>query len=116
MRLSKLFIGQVIYVPALAFNQTTGVDIHTITPIVMTICIFYTCLGGIKAVVRNFFEFSSRRLVKLSATPQVWTDVIQIILMYGTLALIVIKGTISVGGFSVVMERNYGSGRFEAPE
>jgi Na+/proline symporter len=86
----------VIYVPALAFNQTTGIDIHVITPIVMSICIFYTCLGGIKAVV--------------------WTDVIQIILMYGTLALIVIKGTMSVGGLSVVIERNFRSGRFEAPE
>lgn len=82
--------------PALAFNQTTGVEIHTITPIVMGICIFYTCLGGIKAVV--------------------WTDLFQIIIMYGTLALIVVKGTIDVGGFSVVFERNYESGRFETPE
>lgn len=87
---------KVIYVPALAFNQTTGVDIHTITPVVMTICIFYTCIGGIKAVV--------------------WTDVIQIILMYGTLILIVVKGTMNVGGLSVVIERNYNSGRIEAPE
>jgi solute carrier family 5 (sodium-coupled monocarboxylate transporter), member 8/12 len=62
----------------------------------MTICIFYTCIGGIKAVV--------------------WTDVIQIILMYGTLLLIVVKGTINVGGLSVVLERNYNSGRFEKPE
>lgn len=85
-----------IYVPALAFNQTTGIEVHIITPIVMTICIFYTCMGGIKAVV--------------------WTDVIQITLMYGTLALIVIKGTMSVGGLSVVIERNFASGRFEAPE
>lgn len=53
-------------------------------------------MGGIKAVV--------------------WTDVIQMILMYGTLILIVVKGTMSVGGLSVVIERNYKSGRFEAPE
>lgn len=46
-----LWLPIVIYVPALAFNQTTGVNIHVITPIVMTICIFYTMLGGIKAVV-----------------------------------------------------------------
>lgn len=85
-----------IYVPALAFNQTTGINIHIITPIVMSICIFYTCLGGIKAVV--------------------WTDVIQILLMYGTLFLIVIKGTMNVGGLSVVIERNMKSERFEAPE
>lgn len=85
-----------IYMPALAFNQTTGIDIHTITPIVMSICIFYTCVGGIKAVV--------------------WTDVIQMILMYGVTILIAIKGTMSVGGFSVVIDRNFESGRFEAPE
>lgn len=46
----------------------------------------------------------------------VYTDVIQIFLMYGTLFLIVIKGTMSVGGLSVVIERNFASGRFEAPE
>lgn len=86
----------IIYVPALAFNKTTGINIHTITPIVMSICIFYTCLGGIKAVV--------------------WTDVIQIILMYCVMILIAIKGTMSVGGLSVVIDRNYQSGRFEEPE
>lgn len=82
--------------PALAFNQTTGINIHVITPIVMAICIFYTCVGGLRAVV--------------------WTDVIQIFLMYGILFLIVFKGTMDVGGLSVVIQRNFESGRFESPE
>lgn len=86
----------VIYVPALAFNQTTGIDIFIITPVVMTVCVFYTCLGGIKAVI--------------------WTDVIQIVIMYGVMFLIMIKGTANVGGLGVVLERNWNSGRFEAPE
>lgn len=85
-----------IYVPALAFNQLTSINVHVITPIVMAICIFYTCLGGLKAVV--------------------WSDVIQITIMYGTLLTIAIKGTISVGGFSMVIERNLASERIEAPE
>lgn len=85
-----------IYVPALAFNQSTGIDIHVITPIVMSICILYTCLGGLKAVV--------------------WTDVIQIVQMYGVIILIAIKGTRDIGGLSVVIERNQQSGRFELPE
>jgi sodium-coupled monocarboxylate transporter 8/12 len=38
------------------------------------------------------------------------------VLMYGTLFLIVVKGTMNVGGLSVVIERNMDSGRFEAPE
>lgn len=41
---------------------------------------------------------------------------IQIMLMYGTLILIVIKGTMDVGGLQVVIDRNYASGRFETPE
>ena len=85
-----------LYVPALAFNQMTGISIHKITPLVVAICIFYTCLGGLKAVV--------------------WTDVVQITIMYGTLLLIAIKGTLNVGGISEVFEKNIDSGRFEAPE
>lgn len=53
-------------------------------------------MGGIKAVI--------------------WTDVLQITLMYGTLALIAIKGTISVGGVGTLIERNIQGGRFEAIE
>lgn len=83
-------------VPALAFNQTTGIDIHIITPIMISICVFYTCLGGIKAVI--------------------WTDVIQIVIMYGVMILIIVKGTLNVGGLGVVIERNWHSGRIEAPE
>lgn len=85
-----------IYVPALAFNQLTSINIHIITPIVMAICIFYTCFGGLKAVV--------------------WTDVIQITIMYGTLLTIAIKGTLKIGGISSVVERNVASGRIEWPE
>ncbi|CAG9811867.1 unnamed protein product [Chironomus riparius] len=91
-----LYLPIVIYVPALAFNQFTGINIHVITPISMFICIFYTSLGGIKAVV--------------------WTDVLQITLMYGTLLLIAIKGTLSIGGLGVLIERNIDGGRFESAD
>ncbi|XP_058129313.1 sodium-coupled monocarboxylate transporter 1-like [Anopheles ziemanni] len=86
----------VIYVPALAFNQVTGINVHLITPIVCVICIFYTCVGGLKAVV--------------------WTDVIQTVLMFGAMLLIIVKGTYDVGGLSVVMERATASGRIEGPD
>ncbi|XP_073957494.1 sodium-coupled monocarboxylate transporter 1-like [Choristoneura fumiferana] len=85
----------VIYVPALAFNQVTGVDIHIITPIVCLVCIFYTSAGGLQAVV--------------------WTDVIQITAMVGAMALVAVKGTIDVGGIGVVWQRNMDSGRIEMP-
>lgn len=52
--------------------------------------------GGIKAVV--------------------WTDVIQIIVMFGSIFLVIIKGTIDTGGFSTIIERNLESDRIEAPK
>uniref|UniRef100_A0A1B0BRG4 Sodium-coupled monocarboxylate transporter 1 n=1 Tax=Glossina palpalis gambiensis TaxID=67801 RepID=A0A1B0BRG4_9MUSC len=86
----------VIYVPALAFNQVTGINIHIVTPVVCVVCIFYTTVGGLKAVV--------------------WTDVIQTVIMIGAIIFIIVKGTIDIGGFHVVWQRNYDSGRIELPD
>ncbi|XP_040153642.1 sodium-coupled monocarboxylate transporter 1-like [Anopheles arabiensis] len=93
---SILWLPIVIYVPALAFNQVSGVNIHVITPIVCLVCIFYTSLGGLKAVV--------------------WTDVIQTGIMVGAMIIVIVKGTADVGGLSVVIERNSAGGRFEGPD
>uniref|UniRef100_A0A4Y0BVI2 Sodium-coupled monocarboxylate transporter 1 n=1 Tax=Anopheles funestus TaxID=62324 RepID=A0A4Y0BVI2_ANOFN len=90
-----LHLPIVIYVPALAFNQVSGVNVHIVSTSVCMVCIFYTLVGGIKAVV--------------------WTDVIQMFIMIGALILIVIKGTADIGGLGVLIERNLASGRFEAP-
>jgi Na+/proline symporter len=86
----------VVYVSAIAYQQLTGVDVHKIIPIIMTICIFYTSMGGMKAVV--------------------WTDLVQITVTFGVLIFVAYRGTISVGGFSVVMQKNLESGRIEAPK
>ncbi|XP_047545347.1 sodium-coupled monocarboxylate transporter 1-like isoform X2 [Vanessa atalanta] len=85
----------VIYVPALAFNQVTGVNIHIVSPIVCLVCIFYTCVGGLKAVV--------------------WTDVIQTVVMIGAMLLVIIKGTVIVGGVDEVFSRNWATNRLEFP-
>ncbi|KAH8381946.1 hypothetical protein KR009_001131 [Drosophila setifemur] len=90
------YLPIVIYVPALAFNQVTGIGVHTITPIVSIICVFYTSLGGLKAVV--------------------WTDVVQAVSMVGALLLVAIKGSMDIGGAGVVLERAWDSGRLEAPD
>lgn len=88
-----LYIPMVIYVPALAFSQVTGINLHLITPIVCIVCIFYTTLGGLKAVV--------------------WTDTLQTILMTGGVMFVMILGTIYVGGPGVVLEKSSESGRLE---
>ncbi|XP_046965119.1 sodium-coupled monocarboxylate transporter 1-like [Vanessa cardui] len=85
----------VIYVPALAFNQVTGVNIHIVSPIVCLVCIFYTCVGGLKAVV--------------------WTDVIQTVVMIGAMILVIIKGTVIVGGVDEVFSKNWATNRLEFP-
>ncbi|XP_058447768.1 sodium-coupled monocarboxylate transporter 1-like isoform X1 [Malaya genurostris] len=91
-----LWLPIVVYVPALAFNQVSGVNIHIITPIVCLVCIFYTSVGGLKAVV--------------------WTDVLQTGVMIGAMIIVIIKGTIDVGGLGVVIERNTAGQRFEKPD
>nr|XP_036675382.1 sodium-coupled monocarboxylate transporter 1 isoform X3 [Drosophila suzukii] len=85
-----------VYVPALTFNQVSGIGIHTITPIVVIICTFYTCVGGIKGVV--------------------YTDVVQSVIMYGSLVVIMIKGTLDLGGLGNVWRINQEGGRLNTPE
>ncbi|XP_030767891.1 sodium-coupled monocarboxylate transporter 1-like [Sitophilus oryzae] len=92
---SITWLPLVIYVPALAFNQVTEINVHLITPVVCLICIIYTSMGGIKAVV--------------------WTDVIQITLMICALLLVAIKGTLDIGGITNVIQRNLQTGRIEGP-
>lgn len=58
----------------------------------------------------NFLSFPCQ------AKAVVWTDVIQIMIMYGTLILINVMGTFNVGGLSVVIDRNVESGRLSVPE
>ncbi|KAK5646527.1 hypothetical protein RI129_004991 [Pyrocoelia pectoralis] len=86
-----MFLPIVIYAPSLAFNQVTGVDVHIIGSIVCFICIFYTVIGGLKAVV--------------------YSDTWQIIIMFISVIVIVILGTIAIGGPSVVWKRSADGGR-----
>ncbi|XP_018328753.1 sodium-coupled monocarboxylate transporter 1-like [Agrilus planipennis] len=72
----------VVYVPALAFNQVSGLSMYLTTPIVCMVCIFYTTVGGLKAVI--------------------WSDALQFTVTFATLAVIFVLGTSSVGGFAQI--------------
>uniref|UniRef100_A0A224XMB8 Putative sodium-coupled monocarboxylate transporter 1-like isoform x1 n=1 Tax=Panstrongylus lignarius TaxID=156445 RepID=A0A224XMB8_9HEMI len=78
------FIPIVIYGPALAFNQVSGVHVHIISPIICLVCIFYTTLGGLKAVV--------------------WTDTLQGVLMLMATAAVAFIGLRKVGGIANVIQ------------
>ncbi|XP_047112838.1 sodium-coupled monocarboxylate transporter 2-like [Schistocerca piceifrons] len=88
-----LYIPIVIYVPALAFSQVTGFNLHLVTPVVCIVCIFYTMLGGLKAVV--------------------WTDALQTVLMFGGVTVVMILGTVYVGGPAAVWQRAIDGERIE---
>ncbi|GJQ68446.1 hypothetical protein Trydic_g17029 [Trypoxylus dichotomus] len=86
-----LYLPIVIYIPALALGQVTNLNIHLITPIVCGVCIFYTTLGGLKAVV--------------------WTDVIQFGVMLGSMLTVIIVGIQRGGGFMNIVRNSYHGGR-----
>ncbi|XP_071451687.1 sodium-coupled monocarboxylate transporter 1-like [Hetaerina americana] len=88
-----LYIPLMIYVPALAFSQVSGVNIYVISPVICAVCIFYTSLGGLKAVV--------------------WADTVQSFSMLAGVVMVCVMGTIGAGSVANVFEKSYQSGRLE---
>jgi len=88
-----LYMSIVVYAPALAMAQVTGFQVDLACAVIFIVCIFYTSIGGIKAVM--------------------WTDTFQAICMFGSFLAIIIKGNSDVGGSAIVFDRNYQSGRVE---
>lgn len=77
--------------PSLAFSQVSGINLHVITCATSVICIFYTTVGGLKAVV--------------------WTDTLQFLLMIGGVIAVTILGLMETGGFTNVWETADAGGR-----
>lgn len=74
-------------------NQVSGIDIHLIGGIVCIICVFYTLVGGIKAVVH--------------------TDAWQIIIMFISVVVVTLIGTYNLGGPANVFDRAFEGGRIK---
>ncbi|KAF5294916.1 hypothetical protein FQR65_LT10628 [Abscondita terminalis] len=75
-----LFNPILVFVPCLAFAQVTNFSLHAIIIIVCTVCIFYTTIGGLRAVV--------------------WVDTLQTFTMYISFFVVFGKGLIMNGGFT----------------
>ncbi|KAJ8670314.1 hypothetical protein QAD02_001573 [Eretmocerus hayati] len=73
-----LYQSIVVYVPALALNQVSGINIHLIGAVVCLTCVFYTVMGGLRAVV--------------------WTDALQVSVMVAAVVAVTGLGTYQVGG------------------
>ena len=80
-----------MYGPALALETVTGLDRWTAVWVSGAVCIFYTSIGGLKAVV--------------------WTDTLQILLMFAGFLSIIVDGAINFGGFSEIIKRADEGGR-----
>lgn len=81
-----IYLALVLYAPALAMNQVTGLSTMTVVSLMYAICIFYTVVGGMRGVV--------------------WADSFQIVMLFGSMAAVLYKGTADIGGFSVLWERS----------
>ncbi|XP_065347930.1 sodium-coupled monocarboxylate transporter 1-like [Cloeon dipterum] len=77
-----VYIPVVIYIPSLAFSQVTGIDVNFVVPVASAICIFYTTIGGLKAVV--------------------WTDTLQSVLMMAAMITVFAIGLGNIGGWDKV--------------
>ena len=94
-----LYMAIVVYAPALALVQVTGFlggvdhDVEIACAVIILVCMFYTAIGGIKAVM--------------------WTDTFQVFCMFGSFLAVMVVGVNVVGGATVVFERNYQAGRIE---
>ncbi|XP_034235263.1 sodium-coupled monocarboxylate transporter 2-like [Thrips palmi] len=86
-------IPMYMYVPCLALEQVTSLHRMWTAPVMMLICILYTGLGGLKAVI--------------------WTDAIQMCIFCLSLVIIFVMGTVAVGGFGAVFTAAAEGGRLE---
>lgn len=81
---TALYTGLVIYAPALALNQITGLNLWGVLVATGVVCIIYCTLGGLKAVI--------------------WTDVLQMVVMLAGFVAVIWRGAILQGGLTNIWE------------
>ncbi|WP_432799634.1 sodium:solute symporter family transporter [Poriferisphaera sp. WC338] len=71
-------MGIVLFIPAIALAATTGIDIYLCILVMGIICVIYTAMGGMEAVI--------------------WTDVLQVLVLIGGAVLCLIIVILNVDG------------------
>ncbi|MEQ2159422.1 hypothetical protein GOODEAATRI_022693, partial [Goodea atripinnis] len=80
-----IYMGVVLYAPALALNAVTGFDLWGAVLAMGLVCTLYTALGGLKAVI--------------------WTDVFQTVVMFAGQLAVIVVGTSQAGGIAEVWRK-----------
>ncbi|KAL5009026.1 hypothetical protein ScPMuIL_014607 [Solemya velum] len=96
MLTTLLYMGTVLLSPALAIEAVADVPLWISLVLVGLVGTVYTALGGIKSVV--------------------WTDVFQCAILSIGLIIVLIKGSIDIGGFGKVMDLSAAGRRLEMNE
>ncbi|CAF1663663.1 unnamed protein product, partial [Adineta ricciae] len=79
---SFMYMALVLYAPSLALSQITGLNKWLSVVSISVVCVFYSSMGGIKAII--------------------WTDVLQALVMYTGIVIAITHGLIRVGGIESV--------------
>ncbi|XP_039638380.1 solute carrier family 5 member 6a isoform X2 [Perca fluviatilis] len=80
-----IYMGVVLYAPALALNAVTGFDLWGAVLAMGLVCTVYTALGGLKAVI--------------------WTDVFQTVVMFAGQLAVIVVGASQAGGMAEVWRK-----------
>ncbi|KAK7907555.1 hypothetical protein WMY93_016167 [Mugilogobius chulae] len=80
-----IYMGVVLYAPALALNAVTGFDLWGAVLAMGLVCTLYTALGGLKAVI--------------------WTDVFQTVVMFAGQLAVIVVGASQAGGIGQVWSK-----------
>ncbi|HJB56563.1 MAG TPA: sodium/solute symporter [Candidatus Flavonifractor intestinipullorum] len=92
---SLIQVSSMVYIPALIIQTITGWSLNVIVPLTVLCAIIYTVAGGIKAVI--------------------WTDAVQMVVLWGGLIFILIYAMNSTGlGFFTTLGEAHAAGKFNA--
>ncbi|KAK4876907.1 hypothetical protein RN001_009413 [Aquatica leii] len=83
----------IVYISSIALSFATGLNNTLIATMTCVICIFYTTIGGFKAVV--------------------WTDTIQTISIYTCMLIVICLGISPSGGFTSIWEKAVSNKRLD---
>lgn len=94
----------------------TGIDLHLTGTVVSVICIFYTVLVSIINTKKICNTVSLYFYFKGGIKAVVWTDTWQILVMFIAVVVVVILGSIAIGGPKIIWNLNDLGGRLMIAE